>query len=305
MLSIVLPVYKSRAFIAKIYERILSISDLGNNFEIIYVNDGCPEGSWDVIRELAEKDRRVIGVNLSRNFGQHFAITAGLEVSQGDIVIVMDCDLQEDPKEIPLLLNKLQEDQSDMVLTLRKIRAHGVIKKYQARVFYALMKVLGAENEFGERVGTFSCLSRKAVIAFLKYDDVHRHYLMIVRTLGFKKSYVEISHSERMEGHSSYSFLKLLNHSLDGLVFQSNRLLKLAVFVGVLFILASAVLSLKLIWGYVSHGSVPGYTSLMLSIFICSGVILFILGIQGVYIGKIFDQTRNRPLFIIDKILNR
>lgn len=305
MLSIILPVYKTREFIEKIYEIIKKIPDLNGDFEIIYVNDGCPENSWEIISQLAEKDNRVIGVRLSRNYGQHYAITAGLEVSRGDFVVVMDCDLQEDPADIPVLLNKLKEDDTQIVLTLRKKRAYGLIKNLQAKLFYAFMRALGAHNEFGERVGTFSCLTRKVVENYLKFDDVHRHYLMILRTIGFKKKFIEIDHHQRESGESSYSLIKLLNHSLDGLVFQSNRLLKFAIIFGGIFIFCSIILSIKLIVGYFLHGSLPGYTSLMLSIFMCSGVVLFMLGIQGIYIGKIFDQTRNRPMYIIDQIINR
>lgn len=305
LISVVLPVYKSKPFLEEVHKRISSLNLNGKSFEILFVNDGCPIDSWSKIREIAARDPQVKGIKLSRNFGQHFAITAGISESSGDIVIVMDCDLQEDPNDIPKLLEEMDKKGSDVVLTLRKKRSYGFLKNLQAKLFYKVLSFLGAQNEFAERISTFSASRRKVINEFLNYKDVHRHYLMILRSLGFKVSYVEIDHSKREEGKSSYSFLRLLRHSIDGIVFQSNRLLKLSIVIGACFVLFSLLFSIRIIMIYALQGSVPGYPSLIISIFMCAGVILFTLGVHGIYIGKIFDQTRGRPIYIIDEILNK
>lgn len=304
LVSVVLPVYKSAPFIKEVYRRITTLSIKNTSFEIIFVDDGCPMGSWEIIREMASIDSRVKGIKLSKNFGQHFAISAGLQECKGDLVVVMDCDLQEDPTDIPLLIEKLESTKSDVILTLRKKRSYSAVKNFQAKMFYWTLAVLGSRMEFSERISTFSCSRKKVIKEFLKYKDVHRHYLMILRSLGFKTNYVEINHSKREEGKSSYSLLKLLRHSIDGIVFQSNRLLKISIIVGACFVLFSLILSIRILMIYALQGSIPGYTSLIISIFMCTGVILFTLGVHGIYIGKIFDQTRGRPIYIIDEFLN-
>lgn len=303
-ISIISPIYKAGNIVDKLVEEIIkSVSEITSNYEIILVEDGSPDNSWEKIEENCKKNGKVKGVKLSRNFGQHFAITAGLTVSKGENVIVMDCDLQDNPKYIIDLVNKAKLG-FDIVYTSKLERQHSVFKNITSIVFFKIFNYL-TDNQTGiSSIGAYSLLTRKVVDAFCRINDTHRHYLMILRTLGFVSTQIPIIHDKRFEGKSSYNFSKLINHALDGITSQSDKLLRISISVGFLFCVISIATAIYTVAKYLIIGALPGYTSLTSLISLSTGLILLSIGVVGMYIGKIFEQVKNRPLYFIDRKIN-
>jgi glycosyltransferase involved in cell wall biosynthesis len=306
LISIISPVYKAEESILilvdEIKKTLLSVTE---NFEIILVEDGSPDNSWDKIIQGCLKDERVKGIKLSRNFGQHFAITAGLEASRGEKVIVMDCDLQDDPKYIIDLINKSEEG-FDIVYTSKKSRKHSSVKNLIAKFFYWVFNFLieNSKHKADDSIGSYSLLSRKVVDALLKIQDYHRHYLLMLRWLGYPNTSIEIEHQKRRFGKSSYNLRKLVVHAIVGITSQSNKLLYLSIGIGFTFFIISLISIAILISMYLIHGYKEGWTSVIVLVLFSTGLILMSLGILGIYIGKIFDQSKNRPLYLVDKKVN-
>lgn len=301
MISVVSPVYRAQAIVSELVRQMVeALAPLGLEYEIILVEDGSPDASWQAIEAAARQCNAVRGIKLSRNFGQHIAITAGLQVARGQYIIVMDCDLQDAPHYIPLLLQRAREGY-DIVYTRKQERRHGWFKNITARLYFSIYNYLAETKSLGEQIGAYSLLSRRAVEAFLQIKDVHRHYLLLVQTLGFPHSTLDIEHQPRYEGNSSYTFSKLLRHALDGITSQSDKLLRLSIGLGFFLFIGSVLYALYLVAAYCIRGAAPGYTSLMAALLFSTGVILVSVGIAGIYIGKIFEQVKERPLYFVEK----
>ena len=305
-ISVVSPVYRAEAIVDELVRRLkVSLSALTENYEIILVEDGGPDHSWDRIVSNAAADQRVRGIRLSRNFGQHLAITAGLFHANGERVVVMDCDLQEDPADISKLMAEADKG-NDVVLTKKRNRKHAGWKNAGAALYGALNNWL-SDSPFSTpttEVGAFSLLSRKVVEQFRRIQDYHRHYLLVVRWLGFNTSYIEIDHSERFAGRSSYSLSKLIRHAIDGITSQSTRLLRISIGLGFVFCLASIAAIAWILVAYWLHGFREGWASLAVLILFSTGINLLCLGIIGLYLGRTFEQVKGRPLFIVDTSVN-
>jgi glycosyltransferase involved in cell wall biosynthesis len=304
MLSIVSPVYRAGEIVEEFVRSVKSaLENLTSSYELILVEDGSSDTSWLRIVEACAADPRVKGLKLTRNFGQHQAITAGLELARGEWVVVMDCDLQDDPSFLAALHRKACEG-FDVVLTSRSERAHPAMKNAGARMFTALLNRLSGAHAADPLVGGYSMLSRRVVDAFLQVADVHRHYLLIVRWLGFRIGYVPVVHRPRRRGRSSYDLPKLLRHAVTGWVSHSNRLLYASVALGFSFLAAAIAGALLVVFLYFVRGFAPGWPSLVVLILVSTGSILTALGVLGIYVGKIFDQVRARPLYVVEEALN-
>jgi dolichol-phosphate mannosyltransferase len=298
--SVVVPVYGCAACLPELCRRVAAaVGTITSEFEIILVDDRSPDGSWEVIRGLDSQFPQVRGLRLSRNFGQHIAITAGLSAARGDYVVVMDCDLQDPPEQIPQLYAKLQEGGHELVLARRVQRNHSLFRVLAARLYFGLMSRMAEERVDGS-YGTFSLLSRKVVDAFLQFRERERHYMFILRWLGFSTGTIDYVHAERASGSSSYTFGRLLRHAIDGMFFQATVLLRWIVLAGLGFALLGCMTALYLVYRYYTLGSVAGWTSVVVLILLCTGVLLVSMGVIGLYIGKIFDQAKGRPLFVLD-----
>ncbi len=303
-ISIVSPVYKAENIIDELVKRISQeVSAITDNYEIILIEDGGDDGSWQKIEHNCRKNSRVKGIKLSRNFGQHFAITAGLNNASGDYVAVMDCDLQDNPKYIPKMI-QLVDEGYDIVFTKKIYREHNLFKNLTAKLFYFIFNWLSDNQQATKDVGGFSLLSRQVVDAFNNIRDYRRHYLMVLRWLGFKYTYLEIEHERRYSGKSSYSIPNLIRLAIDGITSQSDKLLRISISVGFLFFAMALMFSVYLIYSLLESGALPGWTSLMVAVSVSTGFILVAIGILGIYIGKIFEQTKERPLYIIHKRIN-
>lgn len=303
LISVVSPVYRAEGTVAELVRRLrIALSELTERFEIILVDDGSPDRSWERLEECCRDDSRILCVKLSRNFGQHAAITAGLAQTSGDWVVVMDCDLQDNPRYIPALYRKALEG-FDVVHTVKERREHGPVKNTLAALFARVYNWLSPEHTTDPRVGAYSLISRRVVEEFLGLQDQHRHYLMLLRWLGFPSTHVTIQHEARFAGRSSYSFPALVRHAVNGIISHSDRLLYLSVGVGFFFLLGALLGILYLVIGYFHTGFQAGWTSTVVLILLSTSMILLSVGTSGIYIGKIFGQVKQRPLYVVDRVV--
>jgi len=300
-ISVVIPIYRNEPFINDLYSRLTAnLSAITADFEIIFVDDGSPDNSWDIITGLAEKSPRVKGIRFSRNFGQHIAITAGVEYATGDWIVVMDGDLQDRPEEITDLYNKALEGY-DVVFARRHMRKDTFSRKICSRMFYTLFDFLaGTGNKTDAAIANFGIYSRKVIDSFNKMQEHSRLFPLFIRWLGFNTAYIDVEHGERSAGKSAYTFRKKLDLALDTIISMSNKPLKISVKLGLLLSLLSFLYGVFIIVKYLLWGvPVMGWTSLIVSLYFIGGTVLSTLGVLGIYIGKIFDEVKNRPLYII------
>lgn len=306
MISVVIPVYRSAETITLLAEKLENeLKKLSADYEIVFVDDASPDNSLEILKGIAENNKNIKVISLSRNFGQHPAIYCGIKHACGDVIIVMDCDLQEDPKYIPDLIAKYNEGY-DVVFTYRNMRKYVWWKNILVRIFVIIYNYLIHDDRLitSRNVGSFSLISKKVAQAFLNFGDYQFHYLMVLRWLGFKQTYIKIEHQERKHGKSSYNFKRLFEHALVAIVFYSDKLLRINVYVGFAIALLSFIAGIFVIVGYFLHGFAAGWPSIVILILFSFGIILFSLGITGIYIGKMFEQTKKRPIFIVDKKIN-
>jgi dolichol-phosphate mannosyltransferase len=299
-ISVVVPVYGCRECVSALHERVVAaLESAGTSFELILVDDRSPDGAWDEIRALAERDPRVRGIRLSRNFGQHLAITAGLAESLGQWTVVMDCDLQEPPELIPRLHAKAQEG-FDIVFTARSRRGEPGFRRLTSRAYLTLRNFM-LDTDVRTDHGTMSILSRRAVDGFLSVGDRDREYTLILYWLGFESTTVEFERAERHAGESSYTFRSLMRLGLDGLFFQTTVLLRYVVYLGFLVALAGAALATYYVVVYLTADRIPsGFTSIAVLLLLLVGFLITSLGIVGLYVGRIFEQGKRRPLYVVE-----
>jgi glycosyltransferase involved in cell wall biosynthesis len=304
MLSIVSPVYKAEKIIPLLVERMENaVGKITTDYEIILVEDGGPDNSWSVIEAIAKDNAKVKGIKLSRNFGQHPAIMAGLSQAKGDWIVVMDCDLQDQPEEIHKLYNRALEG-FDIVLAKRENRKDGFFKKMTSLFF---SKVYGyfTDTVYDNEVANFGIYHKKVISEVLKMDDYIKSFPLFVNWVGYKSTSVVVEHAERNMGSTSYTFSKLLSLAFNTIISFSNKPLKLFVKFGMIIsIMSFAIGIITIIKYFRGEISVLGYSSLMVSVWFLSGIIITITGIVGIYVGKIFNQSKGRNSFIIDKIIN-
>lgn len=304
VLSVVSPVYGCRNTIPELYQRLeKTLSSISERFEIILVDDASPDTAWDAITALASQDDRVKGIRLSRNFGQHYAITAGLECAAGEWVVVIDCDLQDRPEEIPNLYQTAKKGY-DIVFGQRIQRKDNFLKKNFSRLFYKLLGFL-TDTKQDSTISNFGIYHQKAVQAVGMMQDRQRYFPAMIQWVGFKKTSLPVEHGARRSGKSSYSLRKLARLSLDVILSSSDKPLRLTVKLGILISFLAFIYALINIFRYFSGEiEVMGWTSLIISIWFLAGVIIFLIGVVGLYVGKIFDSVKNRPAFIIKETVN-
>jgi dolichol-phosphate mannosyltransferase len=304
LLSIVSPVYRSEKIVEELVSRIKkAVTTITDDFEIILVNDFSPDNSWMKIVEQCSKDKRVKGINLSRNFGQHYAITAGLNYAKGDWIVVMDCDLQDRPDEIPNLYQKAMEGW-DIVYARRVERQDKFLKRMSSTLFHMVYGYLSGLKMDGS-IANFGIYHKNVIREYNKMKEVARSFPSLVYYLGFKSCAIDVKHSERFEGGSSYTLSKLLYLTGDVILSNSNKPLKLTVKIGFFISMLSFLLALYNVIAHISGIiTLEGFTTTIFSIWFVGGLILLVLGIVGLYVGKIFDQVKERQLFIVSQEVN-
>ena len=299
-ISVVIPVYKADSCLGELYLRLkASLEMLTEDFEIVFVEDCGGDQSWPMIVDFSQRDLRVKGIQFSRNFGQHYGISAGLNHCDGDWVVVMDCDLQDRPEEIPRLYAKAL-DGYDVVLARRGRRKDSVLKCATSWLFYKVFSYL-ADVNYDSQTGNFRIVSRKVVNNFCAMREQLRFFGGLVNWMGFPTACIDVQHDERFDGQTSYTFRKLWKLANETIIAYSDKPLRLSIRFGFIvsafaFAYGSYVIYLALVYGK----PIAGWSSLIASLYFLGGIIISILGILGVYLGKTFDEAKHRPLYIIN-----
>lgn len=302
-ISIVSPVYRAEKILDKLVEQINAAMDsLGKTYEIVLIDDRSPDSGWAVMKRLSQQFPQVKSIRLSRNFGQHPAIMAGLSQARGEWIVVMDCDLQDQPKEIVKLYNKAQEG-FETVMARRASRKDSFLKKLSSKIFSKIYSYF-TETKYDNEIANFGIYHKKVIRAALAIGDQIKFFPLFVNLAGFNSTCVTVEHAERFSGTTSYSFSKLLSLAFNTIISFSNKPLKLFVKFGLTISALSFLVGLYYIYMSLTDKiEVLGYSSIIVSIWFLSGVIITTIGVCGIYIGKIFDQVKGRPVFIIDEIV--
>lgn len=296
-LSIVSPVYRAEGCLKELYRRLVeTAAGITPDFELVLVEDHGPDGSWQIIESLAATDQRVKALQLSRNYGQHYAITAGIDHARGDWVVVMDCDLQDPPEEIQTLYRKAQEGH-DVVFARRLNRTDHWTKTLPGTIFWWGVALLTG-FKWDRATANFSINSRRAIDAFRQHRERDRSFPIIMHSVGFKRTVVDVKHAPRFAGSTSYTWSKLLSFALQNVVATSTRPLVLSVQFGGIVAVSSLLYSIVLIIRYSLHQiEVAGWTSMMVLMSFLFGVLFIQLGVIGLYLGRTFEESKRRPLY--------
>jgi len=302
-ISVVSPVYQAENIVGELVKQVReNLETITDDYEIVLVNDASPDNSWEAIVAECEKDKRVKGINLSRNFGQHYAITAGLHHAKGEWVVVMDCDLQDRPDEIPNLYRKALEGW-DIVYARRTERKDNFLKRLFSKIFQVMFGWLSGMKM--DNVANFGIYHSNVIDEYNKMKEYARSFGSLIRYLGFRSCIIDIKHGERYEGKSSYTLAKLFHLTIDAILSNSNKPLKWTAGIGFMLSFFSFLLAFyNIIAKLTGMIQLAGYTTTIFSIWFVGGMILFVLGMMGLYIGKIFDQVKGRQLFVVRETLN-
>lgn len=302
-ISIVVPTYCEEGNIVELYEKLsieLSKIDV-NSFEIIYVNDGSHDNSLSKIKELTKVDERVKYIHFSRNFGHQNALRAGLDFAKGDAVISMDADLQHPPQLVPTMIAHWKEG-NKVVYTKRKdTNELSVFKKLTSKLFYKLVNYL-SETKLEEGTADFRLLDRSVVEVLKNFNENNLFYRGIIPGLGFKQYGLEYIPNERFSGQTKYSFSKMFRFALTGITSSSAKPLYFSIYIGAFLAVFSFVYGLYAIYVSIfTTEAVAGWTSTIASILFIGGIQLMMLGIVGIYLGKLFSESKKRPNYIIEE----
>lgn len=298
------PVYSGEKMVSELVRRnVEALTGMGVDYEMILVNDASPDNSWQAIESECKKNPKVKGLNLSRNFGQHYAITAGLAYANGDWIVVMDCDLQDRPEDIPALYAKAQEGY-DIVFARRVVKHVGWWKRFSSVLFHTVIDWLSGTKS-DPAIANFGIYCRKAIDEYNKIPQQARAFGQILDIVGFKRGYVDVEQDASARGESSYTLMKLLIHSFRIIITSTNKPLRMAVGLGFGMAALSFALALyNVIAKLVGIIMIDGYTTTVFSIWFVGGLLLSVIGVLGLYIGAIFDQVKGHPLFVVKEEVN-
>lgn len=303
-LSVVIPTYNEESILPELYRRLTKVlENIGESYEVIYVNDGSTDKSLDIMKTFHSKNKRIKVLDLSRNFGHQIAITAGCDYARGEAVIVMDADLQDPPEVIPQLIKTWREGY-DVVFAVREKReGERYFKQVTASLFYRLIRKI-TEVEIPKDTGDFRLMSRRVVDGLKSTREKHCFVRGLVSWIGFNQTGVKFIREARYAGETKYSYKKLFKLALDGITSFSFIPLQLGMWAGLVVSLFSFLYALyAILMKILTHVIVPGWTSLMVAILFLGGVQLFTLGLIGEYIGRIYDQVKQRPLYFVKEFI--
>ena len=304
-ISVISPCYGAPTLLEELVRQIeKTVSKLTSDYEIILVEDHSPDNSREIITEICRKNKRVKGVFLSRNFGQQYALNAGFDLSTGDYVVTLDCDLQNPPAQIKDLYEKIQEGY-DIVFASRQNRPDNFFMTQGSHLFNKLMGFL-TDTKQDESLAEFAIYRRKVIDAMAQMGDYRRYYPLMNQWVGFKTAKVFVNHDERTDGkESSYSMRKRIELAVTTAVSFSTKSLRLIVYFGVVITLLAIIAALGLVIKTIVRDTpVNGWVTLFVSMWFIAGIMISVMGIIAVYIGSIFDEVKHRPSYIIDEKLN-
>lgn len=302
ILSVVVPAFNEAEGLARFHERLSAVlQDVPLQAEIVYVNDGSNDATLEILRNVAVTDGRVAIVNLSRNFGKEIALTAGLDHASGDAVVVIDADLQDPPELIPELIRRWREGY-DVVYAKRTARdGESWLKKLTAFAFYRVIQRV-SRVRIPQDTGDFRLLSRRAIVALGKLREQHRFMKGLFSWIGYPQVAVPYRREQRYAGKTEWSYWRLWNFALEGITSFTTAPLRLATYLGLVTALAAFAYAAIVIYKTLMFGDpVRGYPSLMVVVLFLGGVQLISIGILGEYIGRMFDETKNRPLYLVQE----
>ena len=306
-LSIVIPCYNEEACLAELHRRVGNAARVavGDSYEIVLVNDGSRDASWAAMEDLARGDRRVVAINLSRTHGHQLALTAGLDLCSGERILIIDADLQDPPELLPAMMAEMDAQGADVVYAVRRARAgETAFKKATAKLFYRLLSRM-TDVEIPVDAGDFRLMSRRALDALLSLPEQARFIRGMVAWVGFRQVPIAYDRAERYSGMTKYPLAKMVSFALDAVTGFSTAPLRMASHVGLWLVLASVLLLLYIAFGWLSGGTVPGWTSLMFVVVVLGAVQMFVLGLIGEYLGRLYIESKRRPLYIVSDIAGR
>ncbi|HEX8225153.1 MAG TPA: glycosyltransferase family 2 protein [Allosphingosinicella sp.] len=303
-LSIVVPCYNEEACLAELHGRLTAAarSVAGEDYEIVLVNDGSRDRSWEMMRSLSAGDPRLVAINLSRNHGHQLALTAGLDLCSGRRILIIDADLQDPPELLPAMIVEMDERGADVVYAVRRARAgETAFKRGTAKLFYRLLSRL-AEIEIPRDTGDFRLMSRRALDALLSLPEQARFIRGMVAWVGFRQVPIAYDRAERHAGQSKYPLSKMVRFALDAVTGFSTAPLRMASHIGLWLVAASVLLLAYIAIGFLTGTAIQGWTSLMLVVVVLGAVQMFVLGMIGEYLGRLYMEAKHRPLYIVAEI---
>jgi len=303
-LSVVVPCFNEQACLAALHERLTAAARraVGEDYEIVLVNDGSRDSSWPLMQQLAAADPHLVAVNLSRNHGHQLALTAGLDLCRGDIILIIDADLQDPPELLPEMLEAMRAQKADVVYGVRRSRSgETAFKRATAHGFYRLLS-RATEVDIPLDAGDFRLMSRRALDALLAMPEQARFIRGMVAWIGFRQVPFAYHRQERFAGETKYPLKKMMRFALDALTGFSSAPLKLASHAGLWLSFGSALLVLYIAFAWLSGRSIPGWTSLMLVVVVLGAIQMFVLALMGEYIGRLYNEAKRRPLYIVQEV---
>lgn len=306
-ISIVTPAYRCSESLKELHRRlVLELEKITDKFEIIMVNDGSPDNDWGIICEIAEIDKRVKGINLSRNFGHQIAVTAGMDMAEGDVIVIMDADLQDPPEVVAEMVEKYKEGYHVVYAVRKERRNETFFKKTTAKLFYRLLRKM-SDVKIPVDTGDFRLISKDVNNVLKKMKENNRYIRGLVSWAGFPQIGIEYVREGRYAGTTQYTLRKLMKFSIDGLTSFSTKPLEMATFMGftmstIAFIYAVYVLVARVLFG----ADIPaGWATLTILVLLVGGIQMIMLGVVGEYIGRIYDEAKGRPLYIIKEVIGK
>ncbi|HEY7006041.1 MAG TPA: glycosyltransferase family 2 protein [Sphingomicrobium sp.] len=303
-LSIVVPCFNEQDCLPALHER-LSVAArkaAGDDYEIVLVNDGSRDSSWAMMVEMAAEDPHLVAVNLSRNHGHQLALTAGLDLCRGETILIIDADLQDPPELLSDMMEVMRSEGADVVYGVRKSRSgETAFKRATAHGFYRLLS-RATEVDIPVDAGDFRLMSRRALDALLAMPEQARFIRGMVAWIGFRQVPFAYDRQERFAGSTKYPLKKMLRFALDALTGFSSAPLKLASHVGLTLSIGSVILILYIAYAWAAGRNIPGWTSLMLIVVIIGAVQMFVLALMGEYIGRLYNEAKQRPLYIVQEV---
>lgn len=299
LISVVSPVYGCSYCLEELVDRVAASIPPGWALEMILVDDASPDAAWERIVELSETRPWLVGLRLSRNFGQHAAISAGLRHSHGLWVVVMDCDLQDIPEEIPRIFELAVSERLDVVFAQRVHRQDGLLKRTGSFLFFRLLSWLTGVTQ-DERTANFGIFRRKVIDTINEMPEHDRTFPLMVRWAGFKTGTLPVKHAPRSKGTSSYSLRRMFRLATSIVLSYSDKPLRLVAASGLGFASIAFVMVIYSVWRWVSGDiAVAGFTSIMASMWLVGGATMFCLGVVGLYVGQVFKNVQGRPNHIV------
>jgi polyisoprenyl-phosphate glycosyltransferase len=303
-LSIVVPCYNEEACLGELHARLSRAARevAGESYEIVLVNDGSRDRSWEMMQALSASDPRLVAINLSRNHGHQLALTAGLDLCAGERILIIDADLQDPPELLAEMIATMDAKRADVVYAVRRARAgETAFKRSTAKLFYRLLSRL-AEIEIPLDTGDFRLMSRRALDALLSLPEQARFIRGMVAWVGFRQVPIAYDRAERHAGQSKYPLSKMLRFALDAVTGFSTAPLRMASHVGLWLVAASVLLLGYIAFGFFTGRAMQGWTSLMLVVVVLGAVQMFVLGMIGEYLGRLYIESKRRPLYIVSDI---